>query len=214
MTEFNLLVGGPPDMWPANLAQQKKIPWIAADRGALRLLKLGITPQIAIGDFDSLAPAELRQLQHRVSDMRYAVADKDETDTELALVLAFNELQATRVTIYGATGGRLDHLLDNLFMLLQPRFLPYCQRVRLLDRQNSLRLFLPGTHTITQEAGQHYVAFAPLTAVKGLTLYDTKYKLTNQDYAQAIMFASNQFTQKSATFSFRTGVVAVIQSHD
>ncbi|MFC6168982.1 thiamine diphosphokinase [Loigolactobacillus jiayinensis] len=214
MTEFNLLVGGPSNMWPVDLAQQITVPWIAADRGALRLLDLGITPQVAVGDFDSLTTAELATVQAQVADLRYAVTDKDETDTELALALALTELQATRVTLYGATGGRLDHLLDNLFMLLQPRFLPYCQRVRIIDRQNNLRLFLPGVHTITQEAGQHYLAFAPLTAVTGLTLYDTKYKLTNADYEQPIMFASNQFTQKSATFSFRTGVVAVIQSHD
>jgi thiamine pyrophosphokinase len=214
MTEFNLLVGGPPAMWPAELAQQTAVPWIAADRGALRLLELGITPQIAVGDFDSLSTTELKRVQTQVADIRYAVADKDETDTELALNIALTEGQATRVTIYGATGGRLDHLLDNLFMLLQPRFLPYCQRVRILDRQNSLRLFLPGVHTITQEARQQYLAFAPLTAVTGLTLYDTKYKLTNADYARPIMFASNQFTKKSATFGFRTGVVAVIQSHD
>ncbi|MFD1318995.1 thiamine diphosphokinase [Loigolactobacillus zhaoyuanensis] len=214
MTEFNLLAGGPPASWPADLPQKKAAHWLAADRGALRLLKLGITPQIAVGDFDSLAPAELTLLQNQVTDIRYAVADKDETDTELALAIALNELKATRVTLYGATGGRLDHLLDNLFMLLQPRFLADCQRVRLLDRQNSFRLFLPGVHTITQESGQHYLAFAPMTAVTGLTLYDTKYQLRDADFSQPIMFASNQFTKKSATFSFRTGVVAVVQSHD
>ena len=87
MTEFNLLVGGPPAMWPAELAQQTAVPWITADRGALRLLELGITPQVAVGDFDSLSTTELKRVQTQVADIRYAVADKDETDTELALNL-------------------------------------------------------------------------------------------------------------------------------
>lgn len=214
MTEFNLLVGGPVSRWPLDLLAQTQVPWIAADRGTLRLLRIGITPQLAVGDFDSLSKVELAELQGRVKDIRYAVADKDETDTEMALDLALTEFKATRVTIFGATGGRLDHFLDNLYMLLQPRFLPYCERVRLVDRQNSLRLFLPGTHTIVKEPDKPYLAFGPLTAVTGLTLYDTKYHLTQRNDARPMMYASNEFIKKSATFSFKSGVVAVIQSKD
>lgn len=217
MTRINILVGGPTQFWPTVLKKQPEtIPgqWLAADRGALRLLHLGLKPLTAIGDFDSLTAAEQQAVAKKVPEMQWAVADKDETDTELALELALKVYHATQVVIYGATGGRLDHLLDNIFMLLRADFRPFIPRIQLVDQQNHLQLYLPGTHTIVQLPGMHYVGFAPLTAVEKLTLYDTKYHLRLQDYTRPVMFASNQFTKKSATFSFKSGVVGVIQSCD
>jgi thiamine pyrophosphokinase len=217
MTRINILVGGPTQFWPTVLKEHPDtIPgqWLAADRGALRLLKLGLKPLAAIGDFDSLTAAEQQAVAEKIPEMQWAVADKDETDTELALHLALNQYHATQVVIYGATGGRLDHLLDNIFMLLRADFRPFVPRIQIVDQQNLLQLYLPGKHTIVQVPGMHYVGFAPVTAVEKLTLYDTKYHLWLQDFDVPIMYASNQFTKKSATFSFNSGVVAVIQSCD
>ncbi|WP_125981670.1 thiamine diphosphokinase [Loigolactobacillus iwatensis] len=217
MTRINLLVGGPTDLWPQELTENPlAIPgkWLSADRGTLRLLRLGIIPEIAVGDYDSLSPREFDQVQAQVADIRTAVTDKDDTDTELALVLALQEFHAQQVVIYGATGGRLDHFLDNLFMLLEARFLPFIERIKLVDKQNDFRFFSPGVHSIVSDPDKHYLGFGPLTAVEGLTLYDTKYRLRDADVAQPIMYASNQFTKRSATFSFRSGVVCVIQSSD
>jgi thiamine pyrophosphokinase len=59
---------------------------IAADGGARHCLKLGIKPQVVIGDFDSLTRDELATFEKSGTKLiRYPV-DKDETDLELALV--------------------------------------------------------------------------------------------------------------------------------
>ena len=47
--KLNVLVGGPTQQWPDTLKSgQIEGPWIGVDRGAIRLLQLGIKPEIAV----------------------------------------------------------------------------------------------------------------------------------------------------------------------
>src|SRR6266849_1085630 len=77
---------------------------IAADSGALSALALGLLPAFVVGDLDSLPASVLARVQEQGSQVIPALAEKDETDTELAIDLAL-ERGATRVTILGALGG-------------------------------------------------------------------------------------------------------------
>ncbi len=123
MKLLNLLVGGPIDLWPQQLKNGEiKGNWIGIDRGNLHLIKMGIDPLVAIGDFDSLKPEEYQLMKDHVSDIRQSIPEKDDTDTQLGLKVAIEEHHADRLDIYGATGGRLDHFLANLWMVLEPRF--------------------------------------------------------------------------------------------
>ncbi|MCX8013220.1 MAG: thiamine diphosphokinase, partial [Rectinema sp.] len=81
---------------------------IAADSGLDICLAAGMLPDICIGDFDSVAPERLQEIPRE--RIRRFPEDKDYTDTELALITAW-EHGATRVALAGAGGGRLDHLL-------------------------------------------------------------------------------------------------------
>lgn len=210
-----LLVGGPEAMIPDYMQlESSATEWIGVDRGALRLLKQGRIPTIALGDFDSISTSELTNIQAQVKDVRISQAEKDETDTEMALSVALNELKADEVIIYGATAGRLDHLLANLWMVLQPRFANEVRKIKLVDTQNSVEFYLPGEYVIEKEADKNYLAFIGLTPVKQLTLYDEKYQLTDADFAFPISLASNEFVGETGRFSFSEGMIAVIQSKD
>lgn len=55
-----LVAGGDPNHWPAFSNNFDKI--IGIDRGNLFLLRQGIIPDLAIGDFDSLNEAEKRSI--------------------------------------------------------------------------------------------------------------------------------------------------------
>ena len=213
MTHFNLLVGGPLATLPAAWAQ---IPgeWIGADRGALHLVDAHLAPTFVVGDFDSLTSDELMRVQAAVSDIHYSIPEKDDTDTELALQLAFNQYHATSVTIYGATGGRLDHLLSNLFIPLQPRFRPFTAQIRFVDQQNRMDFYLPGQHVLPVQTGYRYLGIVPMTAVSQLNISGAKYPLTDWDGEAPFSFASNEFVDKPVTISFKTGIVAVIYSRD
>jgi thiamine pyrophosphokinase len=94
---------------------------IAADSGVEHAQALDRHVDIAVGDFDSVAPEALaRAVADGASVQRYP-PDKDATDLELALDVAATR-GATHVTIVGGHGGRLDHTLANLLLLGAARF--------------------------------------------------------------------------------------------
>lgn len=215
MTHIAIMVGGPEAFIPdiSNLINEELI-WIGVDRGAVRLLALGIQPAIALGDFDSITKEELGLVKQKVRDVRTFQAEKDATDTEIAVKIAFSEFNPTKVSIYGATGGRMDHFLNNLWLVFQPDLKPYLSKIHLIDSKNSLAYFSPGSYEIKKEQDKKYVAFICLTPVKKLTLVDAKYPLDEVDFECPTSLASNEFLSDTTRFSFKTGIVAVIQSKD
>lgn len=84
---------------------------IAADGGLMACRELGIEPDLAAGDFDSLGfePEGLPVVRVPVA--------KDETDMLLCVRLAL-ERGYRKLYLYGGTGGRLDHTLANLQTLI------------------------------------------------------------------------------------------------
>ena len=93
---------------------------IAADAGAVTLDRLGRVPDRLVGDLDSIPAALLARLGDAGVAIDRHPADKDASDTELALEAAF-AAGATEVVILGAIGGsRLDHELANLLLLGDP----------------------------------------------------------------------------------------------
>ena len=211
-TIVNLLVGGPTANYPADLTTIPG-PWVGADRGALRLVKRGIQPVMVVGDFDSIDAAELQTVKDALVGAIVVKPDQDHTDTQLAIKSIFEQLQPDEVHLYGATGGRLDHLLANMWLVLDPVFRQWAPQIKLIDKQNSVRFFLPGDYQITKEADKRYLAFVPLMPMH-LTLPDEKYQLDAAYNAYPISWASNEFSGNTGHFSFDAGVLAVIQSRD
>ena len=113
-----------------------------------------------------------------------------------------------------ATGGRLDHFLSNLYLVVQPRYHNLVNKIKLWDQENYLSFFTPGHYQITKQQDKDYLAFVNLTSVKGLSLYDEKYLLNNADYDYPISLASNEFVGQTASFSFDEGILCVVQSKD
>ncbi|AMV61430.1 Thiamin pyrophosphokinase [Pediococcus damnosus] len=211
--QVNILAGGPRQQYPENLFNQKA-GWIGVDRGALILIKNHIRPQLAVGDFDSMTVQELVEVKKNCSEIIQVNPVKDDTDTELALASAFEQLHADEVHLYGATGGRLDHLLSNIFMLLKPKFNQYVEQVKIIDRQNCIYFFNAGQHCINVLPDYKYLSFVSLGKVENLTLPDEKYQLHNQSDQLPVAYVSNEFLKSTASFSFSSGTVAVIYSHD
>jgi thiamine pyrophosphokinase len=92
---------------------------IAADGGANALAQYGRYPQVLIGDLDSVTPENLARIATGDCRVLRHPTDKDETDTELALLEAVR-LGARQITLLGALGGRIDHALANILLLTLP----------------------------------------------------------------------------------------------
>ena len=215
MKRINLLVGGPTDLWPDELVNgQVPGSFIGIDRGNLHLINMGIDPIVAIGDFDSLEKSEFDLVKDHVNDIRQSIPEKDDTDTQLGVKVALEEQNADELVIYGATGGRLDHFLANLWMVLEPRFKQFAPKIKMVDRQNTITFFLPGKYSIVKEDSKKYLAFVCLTPMNSLSLYDEKYQLKDRKINQPTSWASNEFMGKEASFEFDSGVMCVIQSAD
>jgi thiamine pyrophosphokinase len=95
---------------------------IAADGGAASLERIGRRPQVLVGDLDSVDASLVARLERGGTRVERHPADKEASDTELAVAAAF-AAGATEVTLLGATGGeRLDHEIANLLLLADASF--------------------------------------------------------------------------------------------
>ena len=93
---------------------------IAADGGARHAIELGVRIDRWVGDGDSVAARDLDALIAAGVPSERTKPDKDESDTELAVVAAIG-LGATGIVVVGALGGpRIDHSLANIGLLFMP----------------------------------------------------------------------------------------------
>lgn len=209
-----VLAGGDVTLWPDVSIFDSADYIIGVDRGAYEGLKHGLNVTVAVGDFDSLTSSELDYVKERVSKVEQFPSEKDETDTEIGLSVASELSKKGKIILVGGTGGRVDHFLANLWLPLQERFQNIATRLVIKDNQNTISYFFPGKHTISKEADKQYLAFVCLTPMSHLSLYDPKYRLEDVEVTTPTSYASNEFVGDTATFSFASGVMCVIQSKD
>ncbi len=124
------------DVWPGWDEGASLV--VAADGGVRLAETLGLRVDLWIGDGDSTEADRLAQLERQDVPMLRVASDKDESDTELALVEAIRH-GATHLTVLGALGGRrLDHALANIALLAHPAL--DGRTAQLLDGRNRIRL--------------------------------------------------------------------------
>lgn len=100
----------------SELVDKNKIV-ICAD-GAVRYLRsIKRLPSCVIGDLDSIDQDDLDWINNNEVPIVLFDTRKDYTDTELAVRYAL-EKGSTTITLTGAIGGRLDHSLGNLYLLV------------------------------------------------------------------------------------------------
>jgi thiamine pyrophosphokinase len=181
---------------------------IAADGGALPLLRAGIVPHVAIGDMDSIDAAGLAELEmHRVAMQRFP-REKDETDLELALLYAA-ATGATAIDILGALGGRWDHTLANVALLALPEL--RTRRVRLLaDRQT---LFLVRDSAMLEGQAGDTISLLPLAGdAYGVTTKGLRYPLDDATLSyERARGVSNVLLAPPGYVSLRAGLLLVVQ---
>lgn len=180
--------GDPPDRaaldatWPGWLDGVALV--VAADGGALGAQQAGLPVDLVVGDADSLSPADLADLAARGVAIERSPADKDESDTELA-VLACLARGATSITIVGGFGGRLDHELANIWLLALPALAG--RPMQLLDGQTRVRLVKapaeaggPARGDLSGRPGD-LVTLLPLGGdVEGITTKGLRYPLRDE----------------------------------
>ena len=184
---------------------------IAADAGYLTAKKMGITPAILLGDFDTLGE---ENIPDGIECLRVP-AEKNDTDTQLAVRVAI-ERGAREIVIVGGLGGRIDHTLSTL-AILEDLWERKNDRIFaiLTDGKNRV-CFIRSSGTILPRSQYRYfslIAADPL--VKGITLDGCKYPLKNGRISRRNQWAvSNEITGNCALIEIGRGGVWVIESMD
>lgn len=197
------------------LQQNKYDKVIAVDNGLTYAKRLGVTPDIVVGDFDTFG---IDNVQKSVDLTRTKVIavnpEKDDTDTELALNTAISK-GSTSIDIICATGNRFDHTLGNLQNLY------LCMNAgveaRIIDRQNIIRLINDGNTIVKKsELRGKYVSLIPFAGeVTGVTLKGFKYPLDNYTIEPGYSIGvSNELVESEGTITIGSGVLILINSND
>jgi thiamine pyrophosphokinase len=185
---------------------------ICADGGLRHALLLGLEPDLLVGDLDSADPAQVATLQAKGTPVVKVPAEKDLTDTHLALNQAL-ERGATQILLVGATGGRLDHTMANLLILPG---LPVGVSVTLVDAHNIVQLLRPGGRLLVRGEPGAYLSLLPLSPeVTGVVVEGVKWPLDGETLRWGeSRGVSNQLVEVEAFVAVRTGHLLVIQAWD
>ncbi len=200
--------GGDPldEMWHAALPADSLI--IAADSGLAHVYALGLTPNVVVGDFDSVDSKQLDRANRAGARIERHPTDKDATDLELALLVA-RESGATDVTVIGGGGGRLDHALANVALLADPTW----AGMRIEAFLGTARLTVVRDHAAIEGTINSLVTLLAVGGVAGgITTIGLRWALTGDDLAPtASRGVSNEIVRSPASVTVGTGTLLVIQ---
>lgn len=154
---------------PAELDKNDLV--IAADGGYAKAVASGLTPDIVIGDFDSgEMPCDTEAFVIKLN------RDKDETDMLAAVRVGLRRGCRTFV-LYGGVGGRLDHTVANLHVLLHLN--SFDAKGFLVDERTVATVITDGKFILPDSAKGVFSVFAYGGVAEGVTLKGVKFPLEN-----------------------------------
>ncbi len=180
---------------------------IATDGAARKAQMLGRTPDIISGDFDSISLEEVRR--DFLGSEIIPTPDQNQGDLEKAIHIAQGR-GATAITITGATGGRLDHTLGTIALLLR------CHRevdIRLVEDASvtwavSGTEDAPGELTLAATPGDT-ISVVSFDGRARVTLQGVRWPLTDHPLPVGTLGISNRAVAEQVTIGARGGVLVV-----
>lgn len=199
-----IFAGGKPEQFVPGNVETNNAFIIAADKGYKNCKKLGLVPDLTLGDFDSLGyiPEGTDYLQFP--------AHKDDTDLMLAVKEAIKRGYSD-ITILGATGGRMDHMFGNIQALAYIRSRGAWGRI--VSAYEEITVLSPGEYTFSYREGFSLSLFSYGDLVEGLTIKGAKYPVTDIKLSGLFpLGVCNEITEDKAVVSFEKGMLLVIRS--
>ncbi len=175
---------------------------IAADGGYDTLLSLGITPDLILGDMDSVRSGT-KDIERLVFPVR-----KDETDSFLAYREGVRR-GYTDFKLYGCVGGREDHTLANYALLVYARERGH--KITLVGRQSECFALINECVTLSGEALSHLSVFAFGGEARGVSVHGAEYEADDVTLTPSYpLGVSNRFCDSEVTIEVTNGTLLVI----
>lgn len=177
---------------------------ICADKGFALAESLGVEADIVLGDFDSL------NYTPSGDKVMCFPPEKDDTDLMLAINKAL-EMGAKKIVIYGACGGRIDHMIGNIACLALIAENGACGTI--VGDNDIISFHLPSEFSVPYKEDFSLSLFAYSREVKGLAISGAKYCVQDCTLTDSVTLGvSNEITSPKAKISFTEGRLLVIQS--
>lgn len=172
---------------------------IACDGAANELIKRNIVPQLIIGDLDSIDKVVLEEYK----DITLHLRRQDNTDLMKAIEWCIAEGRK-EVSVLGATGGREDHTIGNIFAITT-----YASELRLtLFTNTGYFIALTAPEEIQTHIGQQLSLF-PQPQEMRITTKGLKYPLKNEALSYMHSGTLNQAESENIYLSFDQGILLV-----
>lgn len=177
---------------------------ICADGGLAAAANYNITPDLIVGDFDSLG------IVPKGDNVVIYPVEKDVTDSFIAIEEGLKR-GFDRFVFYGCVGGRLDHTLANI------------QHLQYLAEHGAQGMLVGDKETLTviKDAAVHFDAkrkggvsvFSLSEKSEDVTIEGLFYEAKDISLTNGFpLGVSNHFTGKPATVSVKNGVLLIVTS--
>ena len=185
---------------------------ITADSGLDHARSAGISPDVLVGDLDSISSRGLKWARKNVEIVAYP-ADKDDTDTELALELAAARHPARLIVISGG-GDRLDHTLAVLGALARVN-LTSIPTIDLWWATHDIRVVHgPGRTQVKPAVGSVLSLVALTSPCTGVSLTGTRWTLSNETLDALDGRGVSNIVEGDVELKLMTGVLALFHSRE
>lgn len=181
---------------------------IACDIGYIHCEKLGITPDLIMGDFDSFTDSSC-SLPDNIPHMSFPI-EKDDTDTMLAVKYALEQGFRHLIIICGL-GGRLDHTLANIqTMAYAADRGAVCE---LYSENEYIRTFDGGSLSLPRRDNWSLSLFALTDACTNLSIKGAKYEISSAVLTNRFpLGVSNSWADDSVEITMDDGLLLVVES--
>lgn len=200
------------DFTPMDIEMKEGDMCIAVDGGFLYCKMLGLTPDLVIGDMDSMDESvreEIEQMQRETPEkVKELNPEKDDTDTLAAIRIAL-EKGYRQFRIYGALGGRVEHTIANI------QCLSYLKnqgaKAYIMDANLMMTVVKDETLRFNKAMEGYMSLFALGEKAEGVFIHGMKYLLEDavvtNDYPIGI---SNEFIGEEGQVTVKNGMLLII----
>ncbi|MEJ6950876.1 thiamine diphosphokinase [Natronospora cellulosivora (SeqCode)] len=182
---------------------------IAADAGVLLYQKLALSPDVLIGDFDSLDNSILQSYESKGIDVIKYPKEKDETDGELAIKYCIDN-DIDEIIIIGSFGGRFDHQLANILLLEYA----YHHQINAIIKDIDIEIALISSYKRFDNCQNDILSLIPLDAkVDGIRIEGCRYNVEEESlFRYKSRGISNQIIEERAEVRVDNGLLLYMKS--
>ncbi len=176
--------------------------YVYCDCGLKHREGLGVVPDLIIGDFDSHAqPEDL----HNVIVLPVV---KDDTDTIFAVKEGIRRGYEDFLLI-GATGGRQDHNLGNIYSLLMLKNAG--KTAKILDDYSEMSIIASGEECRVKKGWRYFSLLNISGTARGISITGAKYELDGAEILPEYQYGiSNEVMHDEALITLRDGILLLV----